>query len=218
MEAKSIKEISKVDGQIFAEFFTRQKMEFNKLPDSKIRTGITSDMISTMEGYVASQIHSIDYGRKYSLDVFLGAISAELSIKKNSLEKPFRGLRLEEIEPIEAVKSALISGSALKNSHDAEHLASAFQYQFLKNKWIVFVTMDQKDIMDKTAELNEMFLLCSRPEWATDFLRVLTRNKEPLQHIKEIKQPTPRQKKVIDAVTVLMRLQAQGQTPKGEQS
>ena len=214
LEEKGIKSISNRDGQIFAEFFARQKMEFKKLPDSKTRTGIQSEIISAIENYVANQLHSIEYGKEYGLDVFLGAISAELSIKKNSLEQPFRGLRSEEIDPINAVKLALVSGSALKNSHDAEHLASAFQYQFLKNMWIVFVTTDQEDILDKTAEFNEMFLLCSRPEWAMDFSRTLTRNKEPLQHIEEIKNPTARQKKVIEVVGELEKLKIQVQTKK----
>ena len=157
-------------------------------------------MISAIENYVANQLHSIEDGKRYGIDIFLGAISAELSIKRNDIEKPFRGIRSEEIDPIDAVKSLLIEGSGLKNLHDTEHLSSAFQYQFLENMWTVFVTIDEKDILDKIPEFNELFLLCSRPEWAIDFSKTLTRNKDPMQHIKEVKAPTSRQKKAIAVV------------------
>ena len=212
LEKKGLTKISNKNGQIFAEFFTRQKMEFSKLPDSKTRTGIQSEILNAIENYVANQLHSIETGKSYSLDVFLGAISAELSIKRNSIEKPFRGLKSLEIEPIDDVKKTIVEGSGLKNTLDAEHLASAFQYQFSENMWIVFVTTDQKDVLDKTAEFNEMFLLCSRPEWAMDFSKTLTRNKAPIEHIKGIKNPTMRQKKVTKTVSKLENMKIQVQT------
>ncbi len=212
LEAKGIKQISNKDGQIFAEFFARQKMEFRNLPYKK--SNIQYEILGAMESYVANQVHSIEDSKSFNLDIFLGAISAELSIKKNSLEMPFRGLRCEEIEPMETIKTVLHNGSGIKNPSDLEHLASAFQYQFLKNMWIIFVTMDQEDILDKTSEFNEMFLLCSRPEWALDFSRTMTKNKEPLQHIKEVNNPSANQKKVIGVIDDLMKLQVQVQTPK----
>ncbi|MCW4030328.1 MAG: hypothetical protein NWE92_11865 [Candidatus Bathyarchaeota archaeon] len=202
LEEKGKKAITNKDALIFAEFFTLAKKEFRALPYRK--SNLQNEILGTIESYVANQVHSIEDGKEYTLDVFLGAISAELSIKRNALERPFRGMRCENIEPLEAIKTLLYACAGIKNTDDVEHLSSAFQFQFNKNKWVIFVTLDEEDILDNTGEFNEILLLCSRPDWASDFSRTLTKNKEPRQHLKELKNLTEKQKKANTVVADLI--------------
>lgn len=88
----------------------------------------------------------------------------------------------------------------MSSARDALHLASALQYQFRRNKWVIFVTTDQKDILNKETELKEIFLQCSRPEWALDYQRDTTKNKAPLEHVQDIKSYTTKQNRILDAM------------------
>jgi hypothetical protein len=200
LTAKGIKEITNRDGQIFADFFAEQKSLFRKLPYRK--SNIQYEILGAMESYIASQVHSLRDGQKLPVDIFFAAIAAELAIKKHELEAPFRGLRCEEIQPNNSLLSAVILGSLLKNSDDAVHLASALEYQFRNNRWVIFVTTDQHDILDKASELKEMFLQCSRPEWALDYYRGLTKIESPLDYVKNISTLTINQQRVLDALNL----------------
>jgi hypothetical protein len=198
--AKGVKELSNRDGKLIADFFVEQKAQFSHLPYK--RTNIQYELISTIETYVASQLHSLKNGEKMPIDVFLGAVTAELAIAKREMGAPFRGLRCEEIKPRDSVTSAIVIGAIMKNPDDAYHLASALEFQFSRNKWVIFVTTDQEDILSKAPELEEMFLRCSRPEWAMDYHSDLTKNKAPIEHAKEKHDCTLRQQRVIDAIGI----------------
>lgn len=196
--AKGVTELTKNDGILLADFFTEQKAQFRKLPYK--RSNIQYELINTIENYTALSLHSLG-NEQIPLDVFLGAITAELAIAKREMGASFRGLRCEDIKPRNSVISAVVLGTLMTNSDDAYHLASALEFQFSINKWVIFVTTDQKDILDKAPELEEMFLKCSQPEWAPDYHAGLTRRKAPVEHMKDCKPYTARQQRMVDALS-----------------
>lgn len=207
LEKVGINEISNRDGELLANFYAEQKAEFRKLPPK--RTNLPNEILNSIEGYVATQLHSIEDGEKIPADYFLAAISMQLAIVKHELESPFRGTNVREIQPLDSFYSAVsvgslsegpVEGRLLKNQADITHLASALEYQFRNNKWVIFVTTDQDEILSRAVQFGEMFLRCSKPEWAVDYYQKMTREKAPLQHLKEIQNSTNRQKAVIDAV------------------
>lgn len=199
LESKGIKELGNRDGKIFADFFAEQKAQFRKLPYR--RSNITNEILGAIENYVASQLHSLKDGEKMPVSIFLPAISAELGIIRHDMEAPFKGgIKCEQIQPNDSLMSAVVIGAIIKNDKDALHLSSALQHQFRCNKWVIFVTTDQEDILNKEIELKEMFLQCSRPEWALDYQREITKEKAPHQYVQDIENYTTKQKQVLDAV------------------
>jgi hypothetical protein len=200
LESKGIHEVCNRDGKIFADFFAERKAELKKLPYA--RSNIQSEILGAIENYVATQLHSLKDGEKMPINIFLPAIASELGMIKHDMEAPFKGgIRCEEISANDSIVSAVVIGAILTNEKDALHLASALQYQFQSNKWALFVTADQQDILSKEAELKEMFLQCSRPEWALDYQRELSKQKAPIQYVQDIKVLTPKQKRLLDAVS-----------------
>ena len=199
LESKGIKELGNRDGKILADFFSEQKAQLRKLPYK--RTNVRNEILGAIENYVATQLHSLKDGQKISVSIFLPAISAELGIVRHNMEAPFKGgIRCVEIQPNDWIMSAVVVGAILANDKDALNLASALQHQFQCNKWVIFVTTDQGDILDKQTELKEIFLQCSRPEWALDYRRDITKNKAPLEYVQNIKNYTTRQNRVLDAM------------------
>jgi hypothetical protein len=77
------------------------------------------------------------------------------------------------------------------------HLASAITFQFHQNKWVVFVTTDQNEILARQNELSEMFLKCSSPNWAEDYYIDLTKNKAPKTWVQELTNPSSKQIQII---------------------
>lgn len=198
LDGKGIKELSNRDGKILADFFSEQRVQLKKLPYK--RSNIQSEILGAIENYVASQLHSLKNGQNLPINVFLPAVAAELAVTKHTLEAPFRGLRYIDIQPKNSIISAIVIGAMIKNSNDALHLASALEYQFQCNKWVIFVTTDQEDILSKEKELREMFLQCSRPEWALDYKREITKNKAPLEYARDIKSLTANQRSILSAI------------------
>lgn len=199
LESKEIKELGNRDGKILADFFSEQKARLRKLPYK--RSNIQNEILGAIENYVASQLHSLEDGQKIPTSIFLPAIAAELAVVKHSMEAPFKGgIRCEEMQPNNSVVSAVVIGAIMENDKDALHLASALQYQFRRNKWVIFVTTDQAEILNREVELGEIFLQCSRPEWALDYRREITKNKAPLEHVQDIKSYTSKQNQVLDAM------------------
>jgi len=199
LESKGIKELGNRDGKIIADFFAEQKAQLMKLHYK--RSNIQNEILGAVENYVASQLHSLEDGKKLSISIFLPALAAELAIVKHNMEAPFKGgIRCEEIQPNDSIISAVVISTIMRNDKDAVHLASSLQCQFRRNKWVIFVTTDQKDILNREAELREIFLQCSRPEWALDYQREITKNKAPLEHVQDIKIYTSKQNQILDAI------------------
>ena len=197
-ERRGMKEITNRDGRIMAEFFAEQKTQLKII--SHVRSNVPNEYISAIENYLADQIHSLPIGKKIPVDVFLASAATQLAIAKHALEAPFEGLRCEEISPNDELKAVVAVGAKIRNPDDVTHLCSALKYQFHKNKWIIFVTNDQNEILSREKELWEMFLRCTSPQWAPDYYSDLTRNKAPLGWAKELKNASPKQKDILEAI------------------
>ena len=114
---------------------------------------------------------------------------------KFSLETPFRTIKCIIIKPDDSIVCCIASMTKILNMHDVNHLASVIFHQFEQNKWIIFVTNDDVDILSKENELFDCFILqCSKPEWAYDNYRELTRFKQPIDFYLEISSYSKQQK------------------------
>ena len=83
----------------------------------------------------------------------------------------------------------------MMNAGDTAHLSSALQYQFKEYMWVIFVTTDEAHILSRQKEILQVFELhCSRPEWALDFHRDITRMKPPVDFYRETGSYTGQQK------------------------
>jgi len=192
LEIRGIKELTNRDGIALAEFFSERRMELKKA--NPHNSDLINELVGTVGNYVASQLHSLKDGSKISIDTFLAALMAELKIKAYDLKTPFQTLRTENIVLNDSAISDVV-GSVILNDKDAIHLASAITYQFQHNKWIIFVTTDETDILSKTKELFENFALqCCRPEWAHDYHSEMSRKKAPTAYYREIPNHSARQK------------------------
>jgi hypothetical protein len=198
LESHKITEISNRDGKVIADFFSDQKIQF-KLK-AHARSNIPNECINAIESYLADEIHSLPNGKRIPVDMFLASAGTALSIAKHNLEAPFEGLRCEDIVPYEKLKEGVSSGASIKNQYDVAHLASALQYQFLHNKWVIFVTNDQNEILSRQKDLHELFLSCASPQWAPDYCDDLTRNKAPIAWVNGLTAFSFKQKQILDAI------------------
>ena len=138
------------------------------------------------------------------LDDFLAFLMLQLSVVEHKLKAPFMGIRSEDIEPDDMITSLIALKALIANPNDIRHLGSALKFQFKKNKWIIFVTTDESEILSKESEMFEIFgLQCSKPEWALDNYREMTKIKSPIEHFREKKAYSEGQKefaKVLDKI------------------
>lgn len=183
LEKQGIKELSNKHGKFMAQFFMERRRELKK----KFKSNIPREMIGALENYVAARLHSLKSGQKISVDNFLAVLTTELGISKHNLKAPFMGIRDVEIVPDDSIVSQIVLGAFLLNQNDAKHLASALIYQFKQNKWVIFVTTDETEILSKTQELFNIFALqCSSPEWASDYYDEMTRLNAPIEYFKTL--------------------------------
>lgn len=183
LESKGITKLNNKQGKIMAEFFRGRRRELKK----RKKSNVSREMIAAIEYYVAARLHSLKVGESIEIDDFIALLITELSIKKHELKAPFKGIREEKITPDDSIISQIVLGTQIRNPKDIRHLASALIYQFQKNKWIIFVTTDETEILSNEEELSKTFTLqCSSPEWATDYYREMTKLKAPIQFFQEI--------------------------------
>lgn len=186
-----ISEISNRDGKIFAEFFSMSRREIQKV---KTRSNVKNELLGNIENYVANRLHSLKSGDKIKVDFFISAMMRELSTRKHKLLMPFKKITCISIVPNSALKCLMISAANVRNQHDAEHLVSAVTHQFTSNNWMIFVTNDEDHIISNRDEIMLIFALeCSKPEWAKDYFRDITKRKKPTDYYKEIKNYTKNQ-------------------------
>jgi hypothetical protein len=209
LEEQGIKQITNRNGRIISRFFSERKKSLRvKAPH---RTNVRNEIIGTIENYVASRLHSLKDGSKMSLDNFLAAMMTELVTIKYNLQAPFKCMKTVDIIADDSIVSLIILGTLLMNRLDAEHLASVLQYQFQQNKWVIFVTYDEKDILSKENSIYEIFALqCSKPEWALDHYRYLTRLKSPIEHFRELPNYSVKQKEFGKTIEKVMGIRILG--------
>lgn len=183
LEKQGIKELSNKHGKFMAQFFMERRRELKK----QFKSNVPREMIGALENYVATRLHSLSSGQKISVDDFLAALTTELGVSKHHLKAPFMGIRDIEIVPDNSIVSQIVVGAFILNQNDAKHLASALIYQFKQNKWVIFVTIDETEILSKTDELFNIFALqCSSPEWASDYYDELTKLNAPVEYFKAL--------------------------------
>jgi len=135
----------------------------------------------------------------------------ELATIKHKLQAPFKCMKAVDIKPDVPIVSLIIIKTPLVNPNDAEHLASAVKYQFQKNMWVIFVTNDEKDILSKETSIHDIFALqCSKPEWALDHYRYLTRLKSPIEHFRELSNYSDKQKEFGETIEKAMGIRILG--------
>jgi hypothetical protein len=194
LEKQKIKELSNKDGRTVAQFFMDKRRELKRS-----RSSIPKEIIGTIENYVASRLHVLESGKKIPVDTLLAGMMTELSMKKHKLEAPFKGLKSVDITPNDSILSLVVLGTLIPNDVNAKHLASALIHQFKENKWFIFVTTDETEILAKEKELFDIFTLqCSSPQWANDYYQTMTRLKAPIENFREIQTHSEKQKEFAD--------------------
>lgn len=159
------------------------------------RTNVRNEIVGAIENYVAQRLHSMKDGLKISIDNFIASLMTELTVIEHTLKAPFKYMKTLEIKPDDSIVTLIVLGTLILNRKDAEHLASVVKYQFMQNKWVIFVTIDEQDILSKEDLLQEIFgLQCSKPEWALDHFRYITKLKSPIEHFREMPTYSDRQK------------------------
>jgi len=193
LDSKKLQFLTNKDGHIFAEFFASRKKILK--PVFPRRSNVPYEILAATERYVASSLHSLKSTQKITADDFLALMITELVRIKHELKQPLLSLREVEIEPNDSFISIIAICTIIPNSKDIAHLASALEHQFRENQWIIFVTTDESEILNKQKELYTVFRLrCSTPDWAFDYYREITRNIQPIEHYRKLDNYTQHQK------------------------
>jgi len=199
LEQQNVKELSNRDGRILATFFSdRKKALQGRLP---YRSRVGYEILGAIEHYVASSLHSLKDGFKIKSGDFLAAMITELTLIVHELKAPFSSLKQVDITPEDSTISFVAVSTLIANPSDIRHLSSALKYQFQRDEWIIFVTTDETDILSKEKEIFNIFALqCSKPEWAFDYHREITKQKSPIEYYREIDNYSSRQKEFGDVI------------------
>ncbi|MCK4434477.1 hypothetical protein KAU92_03215 [Candidatus Bathyarchaeota archaeon] len=209
LKKHGIEQLTNRDGMIFARFFRERKRNLRiNFPQ---RTNVSREVLGTIENYVASRLHSLKDGFKMPVDNFLAVMMTELASIKHNLQAPFKSMKTLEIAPDDSIVSLIIIGTLLTkptrvlNPNDAKHLASAVEHQFRENKWVIFVTNDEKDILCREARIFEACALrCSKPDWALDHYRSITRLKSPIEYFRDLPNFSSKHKKLAETIEKVM--------------
>jgi hypothetical protein len=206
LQQQGITAITNRHGKLIGDFFAERKKSLKlQLPG---RSNVPNEIIGTTENYVSNQLHSLEDGFKITPDDFLGSLITNLTIVRHELKAPFLGIKGIDINPDVGITSLMILKALIANTNDVNHLVSALMYQFQTNKWIIFVTVDETDILSKQGRLFEIFALqCTKPTWASDYYDSMTRLKAPVQHYQGIHVYTTEQKEFVDKVQKCMGIQ-----------
>ena len=204
LEKHGIKELTNRHGKFLAEFFVERRRHLRKTHPT--RSNVPNEIIGTIESFVASQLHSLKDGFRIRIDDFLAFMITELTMKKHKLEAPFLSIKCIDIMPDNSVITEIVLGTFLRNPNDIKHLSSALTHQLQQNKWVIFVTNDEKEILSKAKEMFETFALqCSKPDWAQDYYRDMTRMKPPIEYFRGIPNYSVRQKAFGNVIERVLR-------------
>lgn len=193
LERNGIKQITNREGKIIANVFSEQKRRIvNEFPT---RSNVRGELVGVIENYIANQVHLLKDGVSIPVDTLLASALAELEKARYKIEKPFKTIETVYVTPDDELTSLPSIKAIIGNQKDIAHLASAIKYQFQFNEWVIFVTNDEKEIICNEKELWEIFALqCSKPCWALDYYRDITKLKSPIEFYREKLIPTQKQK------------------------
>jgi len=160
------------------------------------------EMLQRVEHWTVARIHTIELGRKINVDIFLTWFLSELSRVYEVLKAPLDAIEVKNITPKEEIKAQVVL-QGVRKFEDIDHLASAIQYQFTNNEWVIFVTFDEKHILLHQKRLLENCALhCCKPDYALDYARDITRENPPTQFFEHIKPKSSNQQifaKIIES-------------------
>lgn len=196
LEKNKIRELTNRDARVFEVFFHERRRQLAALKSPSMYF----EIMGQVEHWSVSQMHSIELGRKIKTDVFLSAILTEISKVYESLKSPLDAIEIKNVSPKAEIKAQVALQRVLK-TEDIEHLASALQFQFENNIWVIFVTFDEKHILAHKDRLFEVCALhCCKPDYAKDYARDLTREKPPIQYYQDISPRTDNQEKFLQTI------------------
>jgi hypothetical protein len=206
LQQQGITAITKRHGKLLGDFFAERKKSVRlQLPT---RSNVPNEIIGATENYVSSQLHSLENSANIAADDFLGSLITNLTIVRHELKAPFMGLKGIDIDPDTTITSLMILKTLIANPNDVNHLVSALMYQFRTNKWIIFVTVDETEILARQVRIFEIFALqCTKPNWASDYYGSMTRLKSPVQHYQDIHNYTVEQKEFAEKIQKCMGIQ-----------
>lgn len=200
LEKHTIDRLTKRDARIFEGFFNERRRRLGAIRSATMHY----EIIRRVELWAVTHIHSIELGKKISAEIFLTALLAELSKVYESLKAPLDTIKVKEITPKEEIKSH-VALQGVRNLEDIDHLASAIQFQFTNDIWVVFVTFDEKDILSHQRRLLEICALsCCKPHYAMDYSRDLSRQEPPIQYYASITSKSPQQKSFARTIETLL--------------
>lgn len=193
LERSGITKITNKDGLIVASVFSEQKKRMIK--ELPTRSNVRGELVGVIENYMAHQIHNLKDGDALLVDDFLAIAIAKLERARYDIEKPFKAVKVKPVIPKDALTSLHSLSSLIKNDRDVRNIASAIIYQFQLNRWVIFVTNDEKDVLSNNKDLWELFALqCSSPVWALDYHREKTKLQPPVEYYRSIAIPSSKQK------------------------
>jgi hypothetical protein len=182
--------VSDVDGLLFEVFFAERRRQLGK----ERKTSLHFIIEAHIESWIVNLIHSLKRGTKVQVQDLLSAIFRELSNKYEELKSPVETLDVIDIVPKGQLKANLLL-QGIENEEDEEHIASAIEYQYTKNKWVIFLTYDERHILHCAHNLREnCTFYVSKPIYANDHRRNLSKEPAPVSYFKQIKNPTDKQK------------------------
>lgn len=191
LEKHEIRQLSNRHGRVVAQFFMERRRVWKK----GFKSSIPREIVGVIENYCASRLHSLENGEKIDVDNFIALLITELTLKKRVLQGPFKGIRAIEVNPDASIASLIVLRTLLVNEMDAQHLASAVTFQLQNDKWVIFVTTDDTEILSREDKLFQIFALqCSSPEWASDYYVEMTKMKAPIEYFREIPKHSDEQK------------------------
>jgi len=204
LERKGLINITRNDATVVAEVLLQEKRRIAK--EYPIRSGVRSELFGVIENYVADLIHGLDVNQSVLMDDLLANVLGVLNKARYDIEKPFKTIRVIPVDVDEELLTFVPMRKLVnKNPKDVGHLMSAVMYQFQRNAWVIFVTNDDKDILINAEDIWRNYgLRCTKPVWALDYRREITRFKQPRQHFQELNIPSVELRQFI--VTVEKKL------------
>jgi hypothetical protein len=110
-------------------------------------------------------------------------------------------MHVEDIEPKPELKSqALCRG--VNKFEDQDHIASVIEYQYTQNIWAIFLTFDEKDLLNNAERLRECCALyVTKPIYANDYKREMSKMTRPVDFYQQQKTLAPCQKQFADVLS-----------------
>lgn len=196
MMKKGLVKVTSRDGLSFEQFF-------HGIREDMRREGVSYvyyEMIGQIENWVVSQLREIALGMSIKSEEFLAGITVRFSEIYEMLKSSIDVVEGKQISPDPSIKSQVLI-QKVKKAEDIVNLASAIDYQFRENVWVIFVTFDEDDILlHKEALFNVCALCCSKPIYAPDHFVGFSRMSKPIQYYCSIKNYSSDQLSFADSI------------------